>query len=195
MNRLGVVPKVERDADDRILWSGVQWGEDTPGLDSFFICIATMAFAAIIMGLAWLLFTSQFTALLVWGFLVFAGCFAVFWYLPGSPCSIYFHTDGRIQTPYGIVHRPGLAWINGTHKHIVSIEARPMREQPANGVMGHYFELVMLWSSGDLVVSRNLKEWIAIKAAAQLTHALTGLRREKADTAEVEYEGAWGNFE
>lgn len=61
------------------------------------------------------------------------------------------------------------------------------REVNPNENWPKLYEVIMVSSGGDLItLSRNLPEWVALKAAAQLTHALNNLRRDRGSS-----DGAW----
>ena len=180
MSNYEVVTSTERDANGRITRTGASWGETRPNVEQLIMMLCALGFAATFFGLLWAMFAGL--SLLLAGGIVAIG--AALWMtvkLPGRPRAVYFHHDGLIETPHGIVHLPSIEAIGGTHEAIVSIEARPQQHQPR--VEGtewpRLYEVIIISGGGDLVlVSRNLRENIALKAAAQLSQSLAALRKE-----------------
>jgi hypothetical protein len=185
MSRYDVVQKTERDAKSQIIKSGARWAETRPGLEQFFLVAFTASGFAVLFGLLWAWLGSQMNPLLGYGLVGLIGSACLIRYVPGEARAVYFKADGKMETPSGIYYRPDVTVLGGHHRTIVSIEARLQRDQPkVEGGWNPMYEVIMLSSGGDLIcVSRNVLEWVAIKAAAQLTQSLNTVRREQADTA------------
>lgn len=180
MSRYDVEVNVERDADGRITRGKVAWAETRPWLNNMFLMVGTMAMFATAAGVLWLLAAQTMNPLLGYGLLGLGASAWLLFGLPGEKRAVIFLPDGQMLTPHGIYYRPMLPAIGGHHSHLVSIEARLQRDQPEQG--GQMFEVIMLSQGGDMIcVSRNLHEWIALRAAAQLTQMLNRIREEQAD--------------
>jgi hypothetical protein len=190
MSKYDVELKIERDAEGKLMYAGAHWAETLPSLEHALMFTCVVSVFLIVVGLIWLA-AAGMNGALGFGFLGLILSVGMLLLMPGQERGLYFYADGRMQTPWGIYYRPHLPAVGGNHSNIVSIEARMQREQPQQGG-SHLFEVVMLSSGGDLIwLSRSLHEWVALKAAAQLTQALTLLRREEIDAP---FDGAWVEY-
>jgi hypothetical protein len=180
MGRHNVEVKTERDADGHITRIGASWTETRPGLEQLLISIGVASLFAVVGGGLWALAVKNMHPVLECGLF---GLIAAIWLLfgtPGNQRALYFRADGRMETPFGIYHRSSLPAIGGHYRNIVSIEARAQHDQPqVEGGWDRMYEVILLSKGGDLIcLSRDLQEWVALKAAAQLNRALIELRRE-----------------
>ncbi len=190
MSKHDVELKIVRDADGHIISAGARWAEARPVIEHMLRVMAVGSVFASALGFLCLAVAGM-NPLLVLGLLGLLVSLVLLFDMPGEPRGVYFQADGGMQTPYGLCHRPNLPAIGGNHNSLVSIEARMQRDQPSQRGE-RLFELVMLSKGGDLIlVSRSLHEWVALKAAAQLTHALLAIRTEQADTP---FGGAWVEY-
>ena len=182
-----ITPRTVRGSDGRIVLSGVSWDETSPWLEDLLLKLVTLAVFAFVVGLIWAFAARELNPALIGGLVGGLAAFGLLVFMPGASRSVYFHADGRMETPNGIAHRPFLHEIGGSHAHIVSIEARPQHNQPgAEGGWERMFEVVFVSAGGDLIyVSRNLREWGAFKVAAQLNQSLAAIRREAPDAGSV----------
>ncbi len=191
MSKYLVETETHRDENDRITRTGASWGETQPGLEQLLMMFGGLGFMAALAGGAWMLLARSPNMLFLGGVVVFGGAIWTLVKMPGRPRALYFHPDGVMETPHGIYYLPGIGAIGGDHAHIVSIEARAQHDQPRieGGEWERMYEVIIISRSGDLVcVSRNLKERVALKAAAQLSQSLAAIRRESADGLSVTLE-------
>lgn len=192
MTRHDVDVLIERDGDGLIRRAGAAWMETSPSAEQMLIAVCAGSLLATVGGGLWALATRDLNPVLVLGLVGLIGSVILIIWKPGPSRAVYFHADGRIQTPFGIAYRSSLPGLGGHHRDIVSIEARAQHDQPqVEGGWERMFEVIVLFYGGDLIcVSRDLHEWVALKAAAQLTIALNSIRREQADDALTTY-AAW----
>ena len=181
MSNYQVVTSTERDTNGRITRTGATWGETRPNVEQLIMILGAFGILGTLFGLCWAVLAKAPNPLLFVGIAAMGGALWMTVKLPGRPRAVYLHDDGLIETPHGIVHLPSIEAIGGTHEAIVSIEARPQQYQPR--VEGtewpRLYEVIIISQYGDLVlVSRNLRENIALKAAAQLSQSLASLRKE-----------------
>lgn len=178
--------RYDRDDVGRIIRAGVSWGETRPSIEQFAISGALGSVFLLIVGVF-------YSPTLLMGLVGLAACIYVLFWLPPEVRALYFTNDGRMLTPFGIFYASQLQQISGHHDHIVSIEARMQRDQPArNGERWEaMFEVLLISDGGDLIhLSRNCHESDALRVAAQLTRALVAIRGERGGShnqAWVEY--------
>ena len=185
MSGYDVEKTVERDVDGRIARIGVTWAETRPFVDKVVIKAWVLSVGLLIMGLLWAAF-GGFNWMLGLGLIGAVGAFVLLRTMPGNPRALYFRAGGRMETPYGLFYFPNNPTMTGNHAQIVSIEARLHHQD--RETEEKLYEVAVLFVTGDLVyLSRNCMEWVAIKAAAQLTHSLNELRREQGNG----YDSAW----
>lgn len=176
----------DRDTNGLIYRAGASWQETRPGFESLFqACAVSSVFLAGAGGL-WAMAAGEANPVLMFGLVGLLFSAGLLSYTAKPERALYFLFDGRMMTPFGIFHRKSLQSIGGSHAHLVSIEARMQRDQP-NENWEKMFEVILISNGGDLIVlSRNMPEWLALKVAAQLTHALNNLRRDRGPG-----DGAW----
>jgi hypothetical protein len=183
MSKYLVETETQRDENGRITRTGASWTETSPWLEKLLLKLIAVAVFATLGGTVWAMAAGALNPMLIGGLLGDLAAIFLLLFLPGSERAVYFYADGRIITPHGISYRPFLGEIGGGHEHIVSIEARTQHDQPAfDGGWARMFELVIVSVGGDLIcVSRNLREPVALKAAAQLSQSLAAIRKQAPD--------------
>lgn len=187
MSNRDVDVRYDRDDTGKIVRAGASWGETRPFLEQFSIKAGMGSFVLLLGGFV-------YPPMLGFGIVGLLISLGVLFFLPAPERALYFQNDGRMITPHGIFYRPMSPQIGGHHDHIVSIEARMQRDQPNADAPNwdKMFEVIILSNGGDLIIlSRNCHEGDALRAAAQLTHALNDIRRERGD---AEPGSAWVEF-
>lgn len=185
--RMEVTTTYDRDEDGLIIRAGANWAETRPTMNGFAMSLMMASIFGLLIGFVYLpVLPWALMGLAVGGFMIF--------FMPPPERALYFSNDGRMLTPHGIFYRPGQEKIGGHHDHVVSIEARMQHDQPNRDEpnAARMYEVILISNGGDLIVmSRNLFEQDALKVAAQLNHALSRIRKERADSGMIEHEGVW----
>jgi hypothetical protein len=182
MGRYDVKTTLQRNGEGLIDRIDIEWGETIPALDQLLVAGASLGF--IFGGGTTLIgFLAGHVGSLLVG-LVLSGLTGLLWIRPRRRRAVCLHASGPVEVPYGTAWYPKPRAISGNFGQIESVEGRADRERHQGRVHEHLYEVVMLFSSGTLiVVSQNLFEETALKVQVQLNHALDALRRDTAEAA------------
>lgn len=176
-----------RDARNRLEATGLAWTEHNYPLEYLgTFAIAMLCVAGLLITVLGVIMAASLAGLVKSVSVLAAGVWLM-WFavkvlprpIKGTPRSVVFHRDGRVEYAHGLPWWPKIKFASAPHTEITSIEARPV----SNGLQGHPYDhgVAVFRRNGDIVdVSMSLHRDEAHKVAVQLTQALTVLREDLA---------------